>query len=824
MKASCFLLVALVLIISVPHPEATRATDLVQITGYVHDVEGRPVEGVSIDAWSLTPPWVSYGRVETDSKGHYVLSFDRPKRLDSPVPSNNGRPIYEGCEILVAWGSKEWMGFFCRVNTEKKNCIEQDFILKPAGAVKLKAYSQDGTLIEKFPEPDTSIKDPTYPVYATDFYWKVTSTQFIADLGVIVLSLNTPNVINFPWNVPGFGKVILRADNDGKGFILTKQGETITINLNYELARTECRLVRESYERYLGEAYIFSENLSLNIQSASELLQKADSAGGDAQKAHFSDLCLNRTLWAAESLELEKALQDIERYRKGNVTITLVDESGKPIEGAQIGITQITHDFLFGANPDGPEVDLEAYRLLMQAGINFGHFEFCWWNTERPLGQYRFDDLPPYLYKSLSDMGLGLEGGCLFMLEANPNTYDTGLVNLNFEQLRTKVYEHVHRVVSEYSGYIDYWTIAHNVNRQYDTLGFSQPQVLDLIKTAIEAVRAADPGSKILLYFDDPGGDKTRPDDTSAYTFFSELDENGIHLDGISVGVEYGSLYEFPGGFWLGGAIQVPMPFRDLASISRIFDWYSTLSLPIYVEVHVPANFTSNLGYWHRRSWDEGLQAEWVEKFYTIAFSKSWMREITYYAVVDKDYQRAGRGLLDEHHTPRESFYMLKRLITEDWTTRLQMKTDSNGQLEFRGFAGDYNITVSTKDFTVNFTIHLDEQTSNTYTINLGGAIARSKSEQAVTKAGEAVSRAKAEGRTIYLDRAENLLEDARKALIEENYTQAILLAEEAKRSADLAITWLVIPVIIAFAGGILSCSMILYRRAQAKRQKPIAP
>jgi len=52
------------------------------------------------------------------------------------------------------------------------------------------------------------------------------------------------------------------------------------------------------------------------------------------------------------------------------------------------------------------------------------------------------------------------------------------------------------------------------------------------------------------------------------------------------------------------------------------------------------------------------------------------------------------------------------------------------------------------------------------------------------------------------LDKAKNLLEDARIALMEENYTEAVFLAEQAKRSADLAITWLVIPVIIAFAGG----------------------
>jgi len=85
------------------------------------------------------------------------------------------------------------------------------------------------------------------------------------------------------------------------------------------------------------------------------------------------------------------------------------------------------------------------------------------------------------------------------------------------------------------------------------------------------------------------------------------------------------------------------------------------------------------------------------------------------------------------------------------------------------------------------------------------------------------VSKAKAEGRTIYLDRAESLLEDARKALVEENCTQAIVLAEESERAADLAVTWLVIPAIMAFAGGILSGSAILFRRVRARKRKPSA-
>jgi len=720
MKASCFLLVALVLIISVPHPEATRATDLVQITGYVHDVEGRPVEGVSIDAWSLTPPWVLYGCVETDSRGHYVLSFDRPKRLMFPANDfNKCFPVYEGCRINAAGTIRQWMPVTDRfVNTENKSIIEEDFILKPAGAVELKAYDSNSALIETF-QTDNSLEDPFWPVYTTDFHWRVVPSQFV-DSGVVIMSLDTPSVINFPWTIPGFGRVILRADNGGEGYTLVRQGDTISINLNYELARTECRLLRESYERYLNEGYIISDSVSLDIQSACELLLKADSATGDIQKAHFSDLCLNRTLWTAESLEFEKALQDIEKYRKGNAIVQLLDENGIPMRNVDVSISQVAHDFLFGALLGG-SLDLDAHELFREAGMNMVLLQLYWRETEPSLGQHQF---PYSLYDmdSLKRMGLCLGAEGLIAFEPS-QVWTTGLLSLGFDQFRAKVYQHVHRLVSEYSDYVDHWIVVHNTNTGEGSLGFTREQIAEVIKTGVTAVKAADPTAQILVYMGHIcGWEASLHHDEytlDPYTYLLHLIEDGVDFDGIALQLTYGSVNEWGGPTEkdLYG-LQSPYIFRDLASISRILDWYGTLSKPIHItEFNVPGNFRSNLGYWHERTWDEELKTEWIEKFYTIAFSKPLMNEITYWEARDQSYQKANRGLLDPQNSSRESYHALKRLITENWTTRLHMTTDANGQVEFRGFAGDYNITVRAEDLTKNFTIHVFERESKTYRI-----------------------------------------------------------------------------------------------------------
>jgi hypothetical protein len=198
------------------------------------------------------------------------------------------------------------------------------------------------------------------------------------------------------------------------------------------------------------------------------------------------------------------------------------------------------------------------------------------------------------------------------------------------------------------------------------------------------------------------------------------------------------------------------------------------------------------------------------------------MTEMNYVAALDKVDLEAGRGILNADHSPKKSFHALERLITEKWTTRLNKETDENGQVEFRGFAGNYSIIITTRNGALNSTIHLNEQASQAYTIKTSQSpkinLSETKAEQAITNATEAVNKAKTEGRTMFLDKAEGLLRDSQKALVEENYDQATLLAEEANQAADSAVTWLVIPVVAVFAGIVVSAVVLLRKCTKTAR------
>ena len=100
----------------------------------------------------------------------------------------------------------------------------------------------------------------------------------------------------------------------------------------------------------------------------------------------------------------------------------------------------------------------------------------------------------------------------------------------------------------------------------------------------------------------------------------------------------------------------------------------------------------------------EELQAEMLKLWYSAYFSHPLMETIVYWNTADGhgfscgveyDENRCRGGLFHKDMTPKKSALMLKRLFEEEWNTSLELVTDENGYIDFRGFYGDY--TVSTE-------------------------------------------------------------------------------------------------------------------------------
>lgn len=114
---------------------------------------------------------------------------------------------------------------------------------------------------------------------------------------------------------------------------------------------------------------------------------------------------------------------------------------------------------------------------------------------------------------------------------------------------------------------------------------------------------------------------------------------------------------------------------------------------------------------------DEELQAETTERLYKICFSVEKMSGIFWWNLDDNGIlcdkkrntmaENLPNGGLCRNGRPKAAYKVLDRLINYEWTTKGKTKL-SNGKVNFRGFYGEYEITVDGIIYTVNFNKYSD--------------------------------------------------------------------------------------------------------------------
>ena len=162
-------------------------------------------------------------------------------------------------------------------------------------------------------------------------------------------------------------------------------------------------------------------------------------------------------------------------------------------------------------------------------------------------------------------------------------------------------------------------------------------------------------------------------------------------------------------------------------------DLYSGFEKPLQItEVTVPSYS------WERE--DEEIQAEIIEKLYSIWFSHPAVEQIIYWNLIDgyahvwdqdpeKIKASQGNMTLGENYyhggllrfdmTPKPAYYKIKELLQEKWHTEAEVVTDKNGCAEFRGFYGEYSAVVSSDDKVLNTNISLSKASENSVEIVL---------------------------------------------------------------------------------------------------------
>jgi len=653
-----------------------------------------------------------------------------------------GFPDIGSYQIVLTLDAKEVIAESSEDNNVTKSDILEGYRLGDK-VIILNVYDSNGNLL-----PYRDFREVTNgDAYATDLN-NLPYHGFLCDVSVDYCSRaipafgvvpQTPYKIHVLWEVPEFGKIMLSADNEGKGYSVDRAWGKLTLNFNYEAAKSKLAMLQRDYDLFQSQGYSISASVGEGLTLSKKHLKLAEgyltqTPSPDMKSAVAElNLSLKRSLWAHEQLYLDRAEADIERYRKGDVKIRVVDEEGKPLSDCGISLRQTSHDFLFATS----DCDERYENLVKQAGINCIYTYFGYGVIEPEPGRFEWSSKDREVNSRLDD-GFRLIGdlGWLFYRSPfmKPSDIDCPryLDDMSFEEVKENVHRHMYAIADRYKDKIDLWQ-AICEPCVFNQFNWTWNQKFEMYRLAASAIKDANPKARILPW-----------NPSLPYELFWSYNP-GLDLDKRAAGLPFGYLAEgMPFPIFITLAIEKQIPIDviglfivsgvyvhvtpehihlalDLVSLSVLIDQYSNFGKPIFFREHqAPSTQVAGSCWWHR-PWDEQTQAEYVEKFYTLMFSKPLMEGIGWSTgFTDDQAEKLGclsGGLLDANFKPKPSYFALKNLIGS-WKTTGTGVTNENGEFELRGFAGDYDITlVSSDGRSCRTKIHIFEQECDEVTI-----------------------------------------------------------------------------------------------------------
>ena len=439
---------------------------------------------------------------------------------------------------------------------------------------------------------------------------------------------SSPFAIALRMPVEGFGEVTLYADNQGKGY----QPKDFPLQLNLALASSRLHRVRHAMSSWSQNGIEFSTKIKERLQKASALLQAAEETSVPQLRAWLCNRVLFESLWAGEQAVFTKAQQEIKR------------QPARP-------------DFLFGCNFFNFQrkgID-SSYNQLFKQLFNFATVPFYWRSFE-PQPNLKQYDRVDRMVNWLRRWGITPKGHPLvyFHRAGVPDW----LEGKSYSQVQQLIYRSVSEITAHYGERIPYYDIINEANglSWANTLGYSLEQLLEIANLAATASRAGNPQVQRIINHCCLWATRMaspQPPLTSPYQFLKSCLAAEIPFELIG--------------------LQLYYPRQDMFEINRLLERFSQLGKPIHItELGVSSApgkdersiLKGPIGLWHS-SWSESVQADWVEQFYTLCYSKPYIQAITWWDFADIGHFWPYGGLLDANLQPKLSFWRLTRLIQQ---------------------------------------------------------------------------------------------------------------------------------------------------------------
>ncbi len=429
---------------------------------------------------------------------------------------------------------------------------------------------------------------------------------------------------------------------------------------------------------------------------------------------------LSQDVGQTEARMMKQAEENIEKFRKGDVTIQFKTRDGRIIRNARVDIHQKTHDFLFGCIifdliRDENNYKEELFKDRFKKIFNLAVFPFYWPGYESRQGFTRWADMLPTIDWCRAN-GITTKGHPLVW--ATQSGAPPWLARYSTEETEELLKARVMNITAGFRDKIEIWDVVNepiNVKtwkHKMESLDDENdweirdpiPLIADYVERALRWAYRGNPRAALLINEYRTLADKEvrkRYEDLLA-----ELKKRKAPLSGIG--------------------IQAHEPRQEWFSpeeVWKTFDLYYGLGFPIHItEFHPQSSGVGITGGWRTGSWTPEAQSEFTEQFVKLCFGHPAVLSINWWGLSDRNSWLPRGGVVDEEYRPKPVYHMLDKLINQTWKTATSAQTDDRGTISFRGFWGKYEITLNAPDGkVVPFPVHVRRNEENKWVFTVDG-------------------------------------------------------------------------------------------------------
>jgi GH35 family endo-1,4-beta-xylanase len=417
--------------------------------------------------------------------------------------------------------------------------------------------------------------------------------------------------------------------------------------------------------------------------------------------------------------------EGIENNRKGDAVLRLFDTEGHLISDAKYSLKLVRHHFLFGANAFmlggyGTEAENAAYETAFTEVFNSAVVPFFWSDLEPEPGLLRFGvDSPKIARRPPPDEVLDFckkytltpKGHCLVWHQFMPDWLPS-----DPEQVMSLIYKRLDEISEAYGDQIEFWDLVNEPMEKFMSPNKDRlPE--DYVFRAFKHATDVFPESSRLILNEATvfSWREFHGETTGLDLLVRNLQLRGARVGGL--GMQYHYFFYDENGMVFDSAtlLKSGQHLLDPDHLLKVLDGYGRMGIPLNVsEITIPAYDDVEDGEW--------LQARLTEELYRVWFSHPDVNAINWWNLADGNaHANEGRlkaGLLRDDLSAKPSYEAIRRLVKEEWTTRLEGAFEH--ELSFRGFYGDYALEVEFEGTVESHSFQLLPDGASAIDIHLG--------------------------------------------------------------------------------------------------------